>query len=82
MSKHRHPVNPGSATVVEKIVTATAAGSEGCAEHYNERTIVTDANYEEHVTDRAWLARDYARAIVLGEALSEPLCKKRFGRRK
>lgn len=82
MPKHKHSVNPESATVTEKVVTATAAGSEGCAEHYNERTIVTDANYEEHVADIAWLARDYARAIVLGEALSEPLCKKRFGRRK
>ncbi len=82
MPKHKHPVSPESVAVKENVVTATQAGNEGCAEHYNERTIVNDVNYEAHVADRTWLARDYARAIVIGEALSEPMCKRRFGRRR
>lgn len=82
MSAHKHPIGPESVAVTEKAVTVTAVGSEGCAEHYNERTIATDANYDAHSDDMSWLARDCARAIVLGEALSEPLCKRPFGNRR
>ncbi len=73
MSGHKHPIN-SKPTKVEK-VDFVKYGSEGCEEHYNDRVVTSSAyDYEKLTTNGV---NPYLKAMVIGEALAVPLCKKR-----
>lgn len=81
MDTHEHKVSEGSLKRTEYVDVAEA-GSEGCVEHYNERVIVTDVNYETAVkSERFKHLTTMQKAVLLGETLSTPRAKKPFGKR-
>lgn len=72
---HEHPLTEGEAIVENAFIIPYA--SEGCEEHYAERVIKEDASYSKE-TEKAKIDNPYLNAIIIGEALATPRCKKPF----
>lgn len=71
---HEHPLTEGRVKVEDAFIIPY--DSEGCEEHYNERVIKEDANY--NGADEIKIGNPYLKAIVIGEVLATPRCKKPF----
>ncbi|MBR3684926.1 MAG: hypothetical protein IKL86_01475 [Clostridia bacterium] len=74
MSTHEHPLTEG-AIVKENVIVPDYAG-EGCEEHYDERVIKQDKSYD--TMQKIGSINPYLRAMIIGEALNIPRCKKPF----
>ena len=74
MSTHEHPRSEGEVKV-ENVVNLPYAG-EGCEEHYDERVIKQDKSYD--TMQKIGSINPYLRAMIIGEALNMPRCKKPF----
>lgn len=80
MAEHNHPLTEGEIKK-ESVPTLPYAG-EGCEEHYNERTIITDSAYSGDNGKNMGIANPYLRAMVIGEAIGTPRCKNRYNKRR
>ena len=76
MTNHDHPLTEGK--VIKEEVVNLPYGSEGCEEHYTERNLKIDANYNPTCIQSREGKRQFIRTMIIGEALATPRCKKPY----
>lgn len=76
MTNHDHPLTEGK--VIKEEVVNLPYGSEGCEEHYTERNLKIDANYNPTRIQSREGKRQFIRTMIIGEALATPRCKKPY----